>query len=105
MDDILIEKLDELIKVFEKSEEIKRIDELKKEIYTNETIKKDIDAFNKIKYNPYSSEVIEIRKRLLNHPKIKEYKNIENELLLLTLSINQKLNTLINKKGCNHENN
>ena len=36
---------------------------------------------------------------------IKEYKTIENNLLLLTLTINKKLNSLINEKGCNLENN
>ena len=105
MDNNLITKIDELINIFEESNEIKRIDELKQEIYQDSNIKKDIDTFNKIKDNPYSSELIGIRKRLLNNPTIKEYKQIENELLLITLSINQKLNNLISKKGCNHENN
>ena len=100
MDNNLIIKIDELINIFEESNEIKRLIELKENIYKDETIKKDINTFNNIKDNPYNSELVEIRKRLLNNPDIKEYKQIENELLLLTLSINQKLNSLTDKKGC-----
>lgn len=105
MDLNLINKLDELINIFDNSEEIKRITDLKQEIYQDIDIKKKIDRFNLLKDNPYSTELIDIRKELLNNSKIKEYKSIENELLLLTFSINQKLNSLINEKGCNHENN
>lgn len=100
MDNNLIIKIDELINIFEESNEIKRLIELKENIYKDETIKKDINTFNNIKDNPYNSELVEIRKRLLNNPDIKEYKQIENELLLITLSINQKLNSLTDKKGC-----
>lgn len=100
MDNNLIIKIDELINIFEESNEIKRLIELKENIYKDETIKKDINTFNNIKDNPYNSELVEIRKRLLNNPDIKEYKQIENELLLITLSINKKLNSLTDKKGC-----
>ena len=41
----------------------------------------------------------------MNDPKVKEFKKYESELILLTLSINKKLNTLIGKKRCSHENN
>lgn len=100
MDNNLIIKIDELINIFEESNEIKRLIELKENIYKDETIKKDINTFNNIKDNPYNSELVEIRKKLLNNPDIKEYKQIENELLLITLSINKKLNSLTDKKGC-----
>ena len=46
-----------------------------------------------------------LKKEILNIEIIKEYKTLENELLLLTFAINQKLNTLTNNKRCNHENN
>ena len=104
MDNNLINKVDELINIFEESDEINRIKLLKKEIYQDKEIKEKIERFNLIKQNPYSTELIEIRKELLNNPKIKEYKSIENNLLLLILSINQKLNNLTTKKGCHFEN-
>ena len=105
MDINLINKLDELINIFENSDEIKELNKLKEDILNDLEIKEKIDRFNIIKDNIYSSEVIEIRKDLLENKKINRYKELENNLLLLTMSINKKLNTLINKKGCNHENN
>jgi cell fate (sporulation/competence/biofilm development) regulator YlbF (YheA/YmcA/DUF963 family) len=105
MDINLINKLDELINIFENSDELKELSKLKKDILSDLEIQEKINRFNVIKDNIYSSEVIEIRKDLLENKKIKRYKELENNLLLLTMSINKKLNTLINKKGCNNENN
>ena len=101
----LIKKLDELINIFETSDEIKEIVELKKEIYEDKDLKGKIDKFNRLKENPYSSELVSIKKEILNISEVKRYKELENELLLLTFEINKKLNGLINKKRCNHENN
>ncbi len=105
MDLELIDKLDDLINIFDTSDVIKKLKELKDKIYSNQELKKKIDRFNKVKDNPYSSEYINLKREILYIPEIKEYKIIENELLLLTLSINQKLNTLTKNKRCNHENN
>ena len=105
MDLELINKIDDLITIFDTSEEIKKLKELKEKIYTGKELKQKLEHFNKIKDNSYSNEYITLKKEILNIPEIKEYKTIENELLLLTLYINQKLNTLTKKKGCNHENN
>lgn len=105
MDLELINKLDELINIFDTSEEIRKIKELKEKIYSNQELKEKLDRFNKIKENPYSSEYVNLKREILDISEIKEYKIIENELLLLTLSINQKLNTLTKNKRCNYENN
>jgi cell fate (sporulation/competence/biofilm development) regulator YlbF (YheA/YmcA/DUF963 family) len=105
MDIELINKIDELLNIFEESKEIKNLSLLKKNIYNNLYIKNKINYFNKIKDNPYSSEVISLRKELLNNEEIKEYKQLENELLLITMAINKKLNNLVKKEGCKHENN
>lgn len=105
MDIELINKIDELLNVFEESKEIKKLSLLKENIYNNLYIKDKINHFNKIKDNPYSSEVINLRKELLNNEEIKEYKQIENELLLITMAINKKLKKLVKKEGCKHENN
>ena len=105
MDIELINKIDDLINIFDTSKELKKLKELKDKIYQNQELKQKLERFNKIKDNSYSNEYITLKKEILNISEIKEYKMIENELLLLTLSINQKLNTLTRKKGCNHENN
>jgi len=105
MDLELIKKIDELIDIFKNSNEIKEIEELKKVIYQDKDLKEKINKFNKLKDNPYSNELIDIKKDILEIKEVKRYKEIENELLLLTFEINKKLNNLINKKRCNHENN
>jgi len=105
MDIELIDKIDELIKIFENSKEIKKLLELKEKIYKNKVIKEKIDKFNTVKNNPYSNEYITLKKELIEMDLIKEYKLIENNLLLLTLAINKKLSSLISKKGCSNENN
>lgn len=105
MDIELINKLDELIDIFNDSDEVKRIKVLKEKIYKNEKLKEKIERFNKVKENPYSNEFISLKKEILEDEEVKEFKLLENELLLLTLSINQKLNTLTKNKRCNNENN
>ena len=105
MDINLINKIDELINVFENSEQIQELTKLKEDILKDQDIKKKIEHFNIIKDNIHSSELINIRKELLQNKKIKKYKEIENELLLLTFAINQKLNSLTNEKRCINENN
>lgn len=101
----LINKIDELIEIFENSNEIKEITKLKEEIYSNQELKEKIKKFNKLKDNPYSSELITIKKDILSISEVKRYKELENNLLILTFEINKKLNGLISKKGCSHENN
>lgn len=105
MDYKLINKIDELIEIFENSNEIKEITKLKEEIYLNQELKEKIEKFNKLKENPYSSELINIKKDILSINEVKKYKEIENNLLILTFEINKKLNILTSKKGCSHENN
>lgn len=105
MDIELIEKINELLAIFENSDEIKKMEILKKEIFKNKKIKEKLDKYNKIKDNVYSSELINLKKEILDIEEIKEYKKLENDLLLLTFSINQKMNRLVNAKGCKNENN
>lgn len=105
MDTEIIKKIDDLLEVFENSHEIKKIESLKKQIYNNYEIKEKIDKLNKLKNNIYSNEFIEVKKEILEIKEIKEYKRLENDLFLLILSINQKLNSLINSRGCKNENN
>lgn len=105
MDLELIDKIDELINIFEHSEEMKKITNLKKEIYENSNIKSKLDKINSLKDNPYCNEYIALKKEILSISSVKEYKELENNLLLLTFLINQKLNDLTGRKRCNHENN
>ncbi len=105
MDLELIEKLDQLTKIFNNSEEVKKLQKLKKEIYANENLKEKMHLLNKEKNNIYSEEYLRLKKEILSIDSVREFKKIENDLFLLSLSINKKLQSLIDEKGCHHENN
>ncbi len=104
MDIELIQKLDDLIKIFDDSVEIKRIQALKKEIYEDAILKEKLVAFNQIRDDIYDPNYIQLKKEILSFASVSEYKRLENDLYILTLSINQKMHSLISK-GCKHEDN
>ena len=105
MDLELIKKLDELITIFENSEEIKKLQKLKKEIYDNNQLKEKMEKFNKVRDNIYDEEYLKLKKEILNIDMVKEYKKIENDLYLLTLAINRELKSLISSRDDCNENN
>ncbi|MBR4262593.1 MAG: hypothetical protein IKQ35_04440 [Bacilli bacterium] len=103
MDLELIKKLDELIVLFDQNSNLKRIEELKEEIYKDKELSKKIETLKNT--DQYSSNYLNLKKDLMSDSRIKEFKRLESDIILLTLSINKKLNTLVRKKGCFHENN
>lgn len=104
MDIELIQKLDELIKIFDDSIEIKRMQELKKAIREDAILKEKLATFNQIRDDIYDPNYIQLKKEILSFASVSEYKRLENDLYVLTLFINQKLHSLISKR-CKHENN
>lgn len=93
-------KLDEIIELFNSSQEIKRLEELKNKIKEDKEIEESRKSLLEIE-NQYSKEYIEKRVRFFSSPLVEEYKSLENELMFLTMEINQKLGNLLpEKKGC-----
>ena len=103
MDDGLIKLIDELINLLDNNSSLKKIEVLKNEIYNDKELSKKIELFKKL--NIYDSNYLEMKKDIMSNPKIKEFKYNESNLFLLTMAINKKLNSLIEKKGCFNENN
>ena len=102
MDIDIINKLDEIISIIDNSKDIKRLLELKNKILSDNNLKDKLDRIKKL--DIYTNEYKILKNELLSNKDIKEYKFLENELYLLTLSINKKLNELTNKRLC-HANN
>ncbi len=102
MDIDIINKLDEIISIIDNSKDIKRLLELKNKILSDNNLKDKLDRIKKL--DMYTNEYKILKNELLSNKDIKEYKSLENELYLLTLSINKKLNELTNKRLC-HANN
>ena len=92
------EFIDDLIKTFELDERITKLKNEKAKLLSN---KEFIEKVNKLKsLDIYSNEYKEIKKELFKNSDFVSYKQLENEINLLILEINQKLNTLTDKKGC-----
>lgn len=92
-------KIDELEKELDKLEIFKELELLKKRIFDNK------ELVSKIKeYNEYPRD--SLRLDIYNYDEISSYKEKENELNLLILSINKRLkNSFKNSGECTNENN
>jgi len=92
------EFVDDLIKTFELDERITNLKNEKKSLLSNKEFLEKIERLKTL--DIYSNEYKELKKDLFKDQHFVTYKQIENELNLLILDINQKLNTLTDKKGC-----
>ncbi len=99
--------LDELINIFENSEEIQTMTKLKDDILKDELLKEKLDKLKMMNSHNdiYNAEYVSLKKEILNFDKVKRYKELENDLYFLVLEINKKLKELVNEKGCINENN
>ncbi len=89
----LIEKVNELKDALSKTKEVLDIKELNKEI------KQDQDLVNLLnEYHLYPKE--ETKKKILNSPLFRKYKEKETDLNLLILKINSELKDITMKDKC-----
>lgn len=103
MNEKLENNLDELIDILEKDERITELSNLKEKLFNNNSF---LEKINKLKYlDIYSNEYKNLKKELFSNEDFIKYKQLENEINILIMQINQKLKTLTDERGCNHENN
>lgn len=100
MEEILNNKLSELIDIFEKDKRIIELKKLKIKIY-NDT--KLMNLLNK--YNNFEQYNVALKKEIFQHKTVVEYKKLENEINYIILKMNKELNSLIDRKVCQNENN
>ena len=93
-------KLDELIDSIDNDPKVLKLKKLKKEIYEDEHLKSDLERFNRIKDLEYSSEYISLKSKIIENPKVSEYRKLENELYFTVLQMNKELSELVERKGC-----
>ena len=89
------DKIYEIIEEIEKTDLSERISRIKQELKENKMSKKLIDEFNDAKelyekYN-YSDEFIKAKINLMKDPIIKRYLDIQNEINMISLYINKKI--------------
>ena len=88
----------EIIEAFNNSDIKKRLNIVKNEIRNDEICKALIKKFNNAKelyekYN-YKDEFISAKKELLDNKLLKEYIDIQNEINMLIMYINSKINDI-----------
>lgn len=100
MDIKLIELVNELIDELNNSDEIKRINILKQEIYNDRELASLLKKY-KVKINDeYNSEYIDLKRQIIDNPKIKEFRVLESKLNIMIKEINKRLTKLTEEKSC-----
>lgn len=98
MNDLLLEKLDEMFNELNNCNEIEQILDLKQKIYNDKELSILLKKYREIdKYDP---NIVNLKKEIISNPLIEKYHKLENKLYFIVLESNKKLNTLIDKKGC-----
>lgn len=99
MDNNIREALYNLIDEIENSYLIKKLESNKKEISEDSKIQELIKIFDEKKKN-FDKDLQIAKINLYSQNIIREYLSCEQELNLIIIRLNQKLNKLIDKKGC-----
>lgn len=104
MNNLLMEKLDELFSELDNCKEVKEMLKLKEEIYKDNELKELLNDYRKIS-NRHDSKTIEIKNKIIENPLIKKYRILENELYFTVLEMNNRLGALFGNKRCNNARN
>ena len=104
MNELLLNKLDELFSELDATDDIKELICLKKLIYNDKDLSNKLDTIKAIN-NVYDKEYMELKKVIINNPLIQKFHKLEDELYFTVLQANQKLEQLFNKKGCQNARN
>lgn len=97
------DQINNLIEILDKDERIIKLKKKKETLISNQTLIKDLEKLRNL--DIYSNEYKQLKQKLFENPDFIEFKQLENEINLLILEINQKLNTLTNERSCDNENN
>lgn len=99
MTEEIISKLDEITSIIRNDSDINDYKSLKKELLSDKSL---IEKISKLKnIDSYNKEYIELKNSILANEKYKKYISLEKELFYTIKDINIKLNSLIEKRGCN----
>lgn len=94
MDEVLQNKIDELLYILSKDTRIMEIKTLKDRLLEDKILLSNIEEYKK---NPYNKD---LKQQLYQNEFYKRYQHLENEIYFLTLDMNRILNRLTDSKGC-----
>lgn len=95
----LDDKLNDLLSVLKQDTRLLEIKALKEKLVSDDKLLNQINEYN---INPYDKS---LKENLFKNNDFKRYKELENEIYFLTLSINQILNRITDKRMCHNEDN
>ena len=98
MNDLIIDKLDEITILIDKDKDLKELKKLEKNINSNKDLLNKIDSLKKI--DKYDSNYVELKKEILSNKDYKRYIELEYNLMIFIKKINMELNKLVEKGGC-----
>ena len=102
------DKVYKIIDDIEKIDIVKRLKEVKKEILSNKEVLDLIKRFETAKelYEKYNDKkgFINSKKELMNNKLIKEYLSLQNDINMLILHINNRINEITSIGGKNESN-
>ncbi len=104
MNNKILFKLNEMFDELNKTKEIITLNELKHDIYNDQNLSLLLGQIKEIT-NVYDPKYLELKKQIIDHPKIKAFHQIEDVIYLNVLKTNNKLKQLFGKKEHHHENN
>lgn len=92
-----------MLDILEKDERIIALKNRKQELLQDKIFLNNMKKLQEL--DIYSDEYKKLKQELFQNPVFVEFKHLENEINLLILEINQKLNVLTDERGCNHASN
>lgn len=100
MNELLLEKTNQLIDEIDNSDMVKELLKTKKTIYNDKELEKQLEEYRALE----TTDVL-LKKRIISNPLVVKYRNLENELYFTVLNINNIFRKITDKKGCNNESN
>ena len=98
MNEEIIKKIDEITKIISNDKELLELKKLKEDLINDKELLNKINELKQI--DNYSEDYIKRKKEILSNEKYQRYVNLENKLYFEIKEINNKLNSLTEKRGC-----
>lgn len=99
MNEEIINKLDEITNIIESDKELKEYKKLKKNLLNNQDL---LNKINRLKQmDKYDNNYLDLKKEILSNKEFERLTYLEKELFYDIKDINNKLQTLIEKRRCN----
>ena len=98
MNDLIINKLDEITSLINKDKDLIELKKLENNINNNEELMEKINRLKKI--DKFDSNYVELKKEIINNKDYKKYIELEYNLMIFIKQINKELNNLVEKSGC-----